>query len=157
MTPEQFVTWLQGFVEGSNAYNLTPAGWDAIKAKLKEVGKFQEWPGMLTTEPLPPYNPQPYYYTSPSLPDEKFKITCNSTGVSPLKYYNSKGEEVYPASVTTAKPSAITPTSVIPTPPFEKVDVNEDTRFQPKPNMSERYGYGSPAQSFLTTETNQEK
>lgn len=167
MTPEQFVTWLQGFVEGSNAYNLTPAGWDAVKAKLKEVGKFKEWSGMLTTEPLPPYNPQPYYYTPPSLPDEMFKVTCSSTGVSPLKYYNSKGEEVDLASVTTAKPSTVTPTSIYEealanpklcqhydkdgneitfdqlkrsTPPFEKVDINEDQPFELKRSMKDRWG-----------------
>ena len=92
MTPEQFVLWMQGFVEGSNAYNLTPAGWDTVKAKLKEVNTFKEWPGTLTTEPqsLPPYNPLPYYYKSPSLPDEMFRVTCGS-GEEPStwKYYNN--------------------------------------------------------------------
>ena len=82
MSPEEFVIWMQGFVEGSNAYNLTPAGWDAIKAKLKEVNSFKEWPGMLTTEPQTtpwtyPTVP-PYWYTSPSIPNERFRVTCGT-------------------------------------------------------------------------------
>lgn len=37
MTPEQFIIWLQGFVAGSNNYNLTPSGWDELKDKLSQV------------------------------------------------------------------------------------------------------------------------
>jgi hypothetical protein len=37
MTPEEFVIWLQGFIVGSNNYNLTPAGWEALKEQLKKV------------------------------------------------------------------------------------------------------------------------
>ena len=37
MTSKEFVIWLRGFVAGSNNFNLTPAGWDALKDKLKEV------------------------------------------------------------------------------------------------------------------------
>lgn len=79
MTSEQFVIWMQGFVEGSNNYNLTPAGWDAIKAKLKEVQEYKELVDIFRpsyTDPVPPYNPKPCRYTSPSIPDERFKVTC---------------------------------------------------------------------------------
>jgi len=37
MTPKEFVIWLQGFVDASHNYNLTPASWDALKEKLKTV------------------------------------------------------------------------------------------------------------------------
>lgn len=114
MTPEQFVLWMQGFIEGSNAYNLTPAGWDTVKAKLKEVTPVAKktfkplpqpscpWAGRDDKTPLvqegPPW-PQiypttpPYRYTSPSLPDEMFKVTCGS-GEEPStwKYYNNSIE-----------------------------------------------------------------
>ena len=89
MTPEQFVLWMQGFIEGSNAYNLTPAGWDIVKAKLKEVQEGKELVDIFrpnSTEPIPPYNPLPYYYKSPSLPDEMFRVTC---GTNITKGYNN--------------------------------------------------------------------
>lgn len=93
MTPEQFVLWMQGFIEGSNAYNLTPAGWDTVKAKLKEVQESKELVNIFrpnSTETIPPYNPQPYRHKSPSLPDEMFRVTCGS-GEEPStwKYYNN--------------------------------------------------------------------
>lgn len=37
MTAQEFVTWLRGFVAGSNNYNLTPKGWDEVKDKLSSV------------------------------------------------------------------------------------------------------------------------
>ncbi len=37
MTPEDFVIWLRGFVAASHHYNLTPAGWDELKAQLATV------------------------------------------------------------------------------------------------------------------------
>lgn len=37
MTSREFVIWLQGFIAGSNNYNLTPAGWDTLKEVLKTV------------------------------------------------------------------------------------------------------------------------
>lgn len=114
MTPEQFVLWMQGFVEGSNNYNLTPSGWDTVKAKLKEVGECLGSISIphINTQPLPPYNPQPYYYRSPSLPDEVFKVTCG-TGNEPStwKYYNN-GIRVPMGSVTAAEPSADTLTGI---------------------------------------------
>lgn len=121
MTPEQFVLWMQGFIEGSNAYNLTPAGWDTVKAKLKEVTPVAKktfkplphpscpWAGRDDKTPLnqegPPW-PQiyptapPYRYKSPSLPDEMFRVTCGS-GEEPStwKYYNN-GVEVPASGVT---------------------------------------------------------
>ena len=37
MTSKEFVIWLQGFIEASHHYNLTPSAWDALKDKLKTV------------------------------------------------------------------------------------------------------------------------
>lgn len=37
MTSKEFVIWLRGFIAGSNNYNLTPEGWQALKDNLKEV------------------------------------------------------------------------------------------------------------------------
>lgn len=37
MSAQEFVIWLKGFVAGSNNYNLTPQGWDAVKEKLESV------------------------------------------------------------------------------------------------------------------------
>jgi hypothetical protein len=37
MTSQEFVTWMRGFVAGSNNYNLTPKGWDEVKEKLSAV------------------------------------------------------------------------------------------------------------------------
>lgn len=37
MTPEEFVTWLQGFVQAANAYNITPKQWEDVKDKLDSV------------------------------------------------------------------------------------------------------------------------
>lgn len=37
MTSKEFVIWLKGFVAGSNNYNLTPSGWEALKNNLEQV------------------------------------------------------------------------------------------------------------------------
>ena len=37
MTAEEFVIWLNGFIAGSNSYNLTPQGWDKLKEMLDKV------------------------------------------------------------------------------------------------------------------------
>ena len=37
MTPQEFVIWLQGFIAGTNSYNLTPQGWDKLKETLEQV------------------------------------------------------------------------------------------------------------------------
>jgi hypothetical protein len=37
MTSSEFVMWLKGFVAGSNNYNLTPQGWEALKHNLEKV------------------------------------------------------------------------------------------------------------------------
>jgi hypothetical protein len=37
MTPQEFVIWLNGFIAGSNSYNLTPKGWDKLKETLEQV------------------------------------------------------------------------------------------------------------------------
>jgi hypothetical protein len=39
MKSEEFVIWFKGFVAGSNNHNLTPAGWEAVKAQLEKVGE----------------------------------------------------------------------------------------------------------------------
>jgi DNA-binding PadR family transcriptional regulator len=45
MTPNQFITWLKGFVAGSHSYNLTPKGWEEVKEKLSKV---VDEPGLLS-------------------------------------------------------------------------------------------------------------
>jgi len=42
MTPHEFVIWLRGFIDGSNAYNLTPKGWDKLKEILDNVSTEKE-------------------------------------------------------------------------------------------------------------------
>ena len=42
MTAQEFIIWLRGFVAGSNNYNLTPQGWDAVKEKLDSVKDTQQ-------------------------------------------------------------------------------------------------------------------
>jgi len=37
MTSRDFVIWLKGFIAGSNAFNLTPQGWDELKNQLDKV------------------------------------------------------------------------------------------------------------------------
>ena len=37
MTSKEFVTWLKGFVAGSNCYQLTPQGWAELKTELSKV------------------------------------------------------------------------------------------------------------------------
>jgi hypothetical protein len=37
MTSDQFVIWFKGFVQASNAYNITPKQWDTICEQLNKV------------------------------------------------------------------------------------------------------------------------
>lgn len=37
MTSKEFVLWLKGFVDGAHNFNITPAQWDLLKEKIKEV------------------------------------------------------------------------------------------------------------------------
>jgi hypothetical protein len=37
MTPTQFVTWLKGFVQAANNYNITPKQWDDVRDQLDKV------------------------------------------------------------------------------------------------------------------------
>ena len=37
MTSNEFVIWLKEFIAGSNNYNLTPQGWEALKNNLEKV------------------------------------------------------------------------------------------------------------------------
>jgi DNA-binding PadR family transcriptional regulator len=37
MTSKEFIIWLKGFITGSNNYNLTPSGWEALKSNLEQV------------------------------------------------------------------------------------------------------------------------
>ena len=57
MTSRDFVIWLKGFIAGSNAYNLTPAGWDELKKQLNKV------------EDVPKIEPTPNYIETP-IPSE---------------------------------------------------------------------------------------
>jgi hypothetical protein len=91
MKAEEFVIWFKGFVAGSNNYDLTPAGWEAVKAQLEKVGedkvKFKseeekalpkdppvkdsgiDWKDLINkpVKPLVPYQtkPLPYQYPQP--------------------------------------------------------------------------------------------
>ena len=37
MTDKEFVEWFKGFVDGAHHFNITPAQWDHLKEKLKQV------------------------------------------------------------------------------------------------------------------------
>jgi len=37
MQPLDFINWLNGFVQASNPYNITPAQWDILKEQLNKV------------------------------------------------------------------------------------------------------------------------
>jgi hypothetical protein len=37
MSDKEFVEWFRGFVDGAHHFNITPAQWDYLKEKLKEV------------------------------------------------------------------------------------------------------------------------
>ena len=37
MNENEFVNWLRGFTSGVHHYNITPAQWDHLKEKLKQV------------------------------------------------------------------------------------------------------------------------
>jgi hypothetical protein len=37
MTPNEFVTWMKGFVEAANSFNITPKQWDSICEHLEKV------------------------------------------------------------------------------------------------------------------------
>jgi hypothetical protein len=51
MTSKEFVIWLRGFVAGSNNYNLTPDGWQALKDNLNNVSdNFPPYSTLLTDE-----------------------------------------------------------------------------------------------------------
>ena len=59
MVSRDFVIWLKGFIAGSNAYNLTPAGWDELK---KQLDKVEDVPKIKTT---------PYYIETPQPEESK--------------------------------------------------------------------------------------
>ena len=37
MTSKDFVLWFKGFIDGAHHFNITPAQWDMLKEKIKEV------------------------------------------------------------------------------------------------------------------------
>jgi hypothetical protein len=37
MTNRDFVIWFKGFMDGAHHHNITPAQWDMLKEKIKEV------------------------------------------------------------------------------------------------------------------------
>ena len=37
MTPSEFITWMKGFAQAANGYNITPKQWDDIKEQLGKV------------------------------------------------------------------------------------------------------------------------
>jgi DNA-binding PadR family transcriptional regulator len=44
MTSKEFIIWLRGFITGSNNYNLTPSGWEALKNNLEKVNDYKVSP-----------------------------------------------------------------------------------------------------------------
>ena len=44
MTSKEFIIWLKGFITGSNNYNLTPSGWEALKSNLEKVNDYKVSP-----------------------------------------------------------------------------------------------------------------
>jgi DNA-binding PadR family transcriptional regulator len=44
MTSKEFIIWLKGFIAGSNNYNLTPSGWEALKNNLEKVNDYKVSP-----------------------------------------------------------------------------------------------------------------
>lgn len=59
MTPEDFVNWLRGFVDGIEvASHDSWSALDGIKKKLKEVGSAPAIPAPVITSPVAPW-PQP--------------------------------------------------------------------------------------------------
>jgi len=37
MTSKEFVIWFKGFIDGAHNFNITPAQWDLLKEKVKEI------------------------------------------------------------------------------------------------------------------------
>ena len=42
MTSREFITWMKGFVAGSNSYQLTPQGWSTIIEELSKVSDYED-------------------------------------------------------------------------------------------------------------------
>ena len=80
MTAEQFVYWLQGFIEIEDPRSIDPVKTQIIKDHLKLVFDKQTpvrsnpTPTYIPTLPLDlPNNPKPYLYT----------VTCTDSSISP--------------------------------------------------------------------------
>ena len=73
MTPENFVYWLQGFVEMNGRENPTPEQWNSIRDHLKTVF-IKVTPPLLV--PIPP--PTRYYESPITLPHPTppYEIIC---------------------------------------------------------------------------------
>ncbi len=42
MTSREFITWMKGFVAGSNSYQLTPQGWSTMIEELSKVSDYED-------------------------------------------------------------------------------------------------------------------
>lgn len=93
MTSKEFVIWLQGFVEGSNNFNLTPSGWDALKEKLKEVNDEPETIGTPIGDGFGVPNTTPMWqhphYTNPYQSPYSITFTTGSSGTTVSPYVTS--------------------------------------------------------------------
>jgi hypothetical protein len=50
MTKDAFITWLQGFVQAANPYNITPKQWEDLRDRLSQVN-LHETGGYAATYP----------------------------------------------------------------------------------------------------------
>lgn len=61
MTHKEFVIWLKGFAKAANAYNITPAQWEAI---VEELDKVQDGGSYYPSYPLEPIKMTPPWCTT---------------------------------------------------------------------------------------------
>jgi len=98
MKAEEFVTWMQGFVEACHEYAPTPKQWDALKDKLKEVDSLTPLRGILSdhntfrvhetgTRWQEPHKINPYYIGDMPLTSTSFDL--HGTGISTSLGYPS--------------------------------------------------------------------
>jgi hypothetical protein len=73
MTSKEFVIWFKGFIDGAHNFNITPAQWDLLKEKVKEVNDDEDF-----------FDYKPNEVVSTSTGANKIWIT-NNTASSPDK------------------------------------------------------------------------
>ena len=66
MTHKEFTIWLKGFAKAANAYNITPAQWEAILEELEKVvdDERPSFPFGVPNFNLEPVKPGPVWCTT---------------------------------------------------------------------------------------------